>query len=400
MDYGVSALAKRANLPNPDLLRWAREAADLTAEEMARHLRVHPDAVAAWEAGETGPTFRQLEKYAAKTQRSVAVFYLPVPPVEPPPPQDFRHLPGATPGVYSGELRLAVRKLRNALEDLSMIASLSGDQVALSLPSVSLSMNPSAAGDSLRASLGVTLEQQLATRSYYAAMDLWSEALFVSGVLVQKYPFEVAEARGFSIIQGHLAGIGISTRDADTARIFSLLHEVAHIGLRMPGVSIPAEHSDPSVASEATPPSSTVAVERFCNAVAAEILLPSTAQKVHEGLRGSRDDSDGRALAQTAQAFGVSRHVVARRMLELDYIDEPTYWRTVKDLGTGRHRDPSGGSFYRNTLSRTGKPFASYVLEAADRNLISSSTAADALVIKPTQLDRLRLELVGEGRGK
>jgi ribosome-binding protein aMBF1 (putative translation factor) len=46
----------------PKVLRWAREKAGYSIDEVAQKLKREPSEVASWEAGETAPTYAQLEK--------------------------------------------------------------------------------------------------------------------------------------------------------------------------------------------------------------------------------------------------------------------------------------------------------------------------------------------------
>lgn len=73
----------RASLNNPALLTWARETAGLTVEALATAIYTTPRRLALSEAGEAQLTFRQLNRLATVTMRSVAVLYLPEVPMEP-----------------------------------------------------------------------------------------------------------------------------------------------------------------------------------------------------------------------------------------------------------------------------------------------------------------------------
>ena len=61
---------------NPALITWARERAGLTPEEATAKFR----KIAAWEAGDAGPTYPQLEDLAEAFDKFVAVFFFPTPP--------------------------------------------------------------------------------------------------------------------------------------------------------------------------------------------------------------------------------------------------------------------------------------------------------------------------------
>src|SRR5436853_2511049 len=79
---------------NPALLVWARERSGLTVEDVAEAIGKSPLVVRQWEAGESAPTYVQLEKLAYGVfRRPLALFFFPQPPEEADPHQSFRTLP-------------------------------------------------------------------------------------------------------------------------------------------------------------------------------------------------------------------------------------------------------------------------------------------------------------------
>src|SRR5690606_2778683 len=71
----------------------------------------------------------------------------------------------------------------------------------------------------------------------------------------------VREFRGFALVDDFAPVVFINTSDCPEARLFTLIHELAHIWLGQSGISDsePANHHQ---------------TERLCNAVAAEFLVP------------------------------------------------------------------------------------------------------------------------------
>ena len=86
---------------NPDVLRWARERSGLSVADVARKFSKSLDAISGWEAGETSPTYVQLEKLAYQVyKRPVAIFFFPKPPEEPDKISEFRTLPSGSTFLY------------------------------------------------------------------------------------------------------------------------------------------------------------------------------------------------------------------------------------------------------------------------------------------------------------
>jgi transcriptional regulator with XRE-family HTH domain len=70
----------------PVLLRWGRDQAGLTPEELAHRF----PRLAEWEREEARPTLKQLQQFAHVTHTPVGYLFLPEPPVEHVPIPDFR----------------------------------------------------------------------------------------------------------------------------------------------------------------------------------------------------------------------------------------------------------------------------------------------------------------------
>jgi len=65
-------MAEYINGINPDILKWARERSGYTVKAIAAFLKKDASIVNDWEAGESAPTYIQLEKLADKYKRPIA----------------------------------------------------------------------------------------------------------------------------------------------------------------------------------------------------------------------------------------------------------------------------------------------------------------------------------------
>ena len=77
-------------------------------------------------------------------------------------------------------------------------------------------------------------------------------------------PLDVAEFRGFAISHPLAPLVFINSADAPAARLFTLLHELAHLWVGSSGISNASPATPGNVRRE----------EVFCNAVAGEFLAP------------------------------------------------------------------------------------------------------------------------------
>src|SRR5690554_887910 len=85
---------------NPEVLRWARKRALLSAEDLVAKFPKFEQ----WERGEVQPSFKQLESFARKTHVPFGFLFLPEPPQIPVPLPDFRTLENQFTGTPSPDM--------------------------------------------------------------------------------------------------------------------------------------------------------------------------------------------------------------------------------------------------------------------------------------------------------
>lgn len=199
---------------------------------------------------------------------------------------------------------------------------------------------------------------------------------------------QTSEMRAFSVYFDTLPLIMVNGGDVARGRLFSMLHEYAHLLLHTSGLC------DPVTASRATDPDSQLEVR--CNAIAAAMLMPADvvlgSQEVRDRI-GRRDSWDYEALRDAAAPFGASAEAFARRLLTLSRIDRAFYQeyraRLLQRYEQEEATGPGGGNFYRTKARDLGKGFVRRVADAYHRRVIDSYTAATFLSVKVDQIDRL-----------
>lgn len=304
----------------PELIRWVRKDAGLSVTDAAKKAGTTEAIVRQWEEGTLQPTIRQLRLLANAAKRPIAIFYLAEPPWKFTALRDFRRLPGDPVAGQSPALRLAVRL---AFERRQVALDLATDLDATPPPlpiRASLGEPVGEVARRVRDLLGVSVEDQRRWSGEYNALNHWRRAIQDLGILVfQARGVEVDEMRGFSVAEEPMPVIVLNARDAPNGRVFTLFHEFCHLLLRKGGICDLRGH-------ESRRPEDS-AIEVYCNAVAAETLVPrrdfvrSPLVRDHPGGADWRETE----LRSLAKDFSVSWEVVLRRLLDTSQISRGIY---------------------------------------------------------------------------
>lgn len=366
----------------PRVLRWARERASLDPAELARRVRLKEDRVQEWET--TGQiTLARLEQIARKTYVPVGFLFLPEPPDEPMPIPDFRTLGGA--GVVRPSANLLdtiyqCQQRQNWYRDF-LVAE--GEEPLAFIGSASLQQDPATVAQAIRSTLGLTNQPQT-TASWDEALALLIENVELARTLVMRNGvvgnnthrrLDVGEFRGFALSDDYAPLVFINAADAKAAQMFTLVHEVAHLWLGESGVSDVNPHS-------------AQASERYCNTIAAEVLVPR-----EEFLRTWNSATDPREEAQrVARQFRVSSLVILIRALDVGALSHAQFDGVYS--AEQSQFEPSaagiGGNFYYTQGSRLGKRFPRAVITSAIEGRTTYKEAFQLLGFKkPTTFDRL-----------
>ncbi len=337
----------------PELLQWARERSGITRENLTTKFK----KLSEWEHGETQPTLKQVEAFAHAVHVPVGYLFLADPPEERVPIPDFRTLSGdgvAHPSPDLLDTIYACQERQGWYRDFVRV----GQEPELTfVGSATIETSTETVAARISETLGFRLEARRqcptwtdALRLFISQADAAGVLVMVSGVVMSnnRRRLDPAEFRGFALCDPLAPLIFVNGADTKAAQMFTLAHEIAHLWLGASALSN----------SEATPSPGLRREEIWCNAVAAELLVPLAALRVE--LRD--DESLQDALARLARAFKVSTLVVLRRLLDAQWLDRDRFdaaWgRELERLSTFERRAGGGGDFYNTTLSRVSRRFA------------------------------------------
>ncbi len=338
----------------PALLRWARERAGLSVDALAARF---PKA-GAWERGEARPTLKQIERFAKATFTPVGFLFLEEPPVERVPIPDFRTVAGPAPVRPSAGLLDTVYLCQQRQAWYRDFARSEGAPPPAFVGSARVADDVVSTAADVRRVLGVDLERRRRLPTWTDALRLFMRQADEAGVLTMvsgvvggdnRRPLDPDEFRGFTLADPAAPLVFVNGADTRAAQMFTLAHELAHVWLGRSGVSDAGAVEVPNQE-----------VERWCNRVAAEALLPLGV------LRETYDrnaDPRGEA-ARLARLFKVSTLVVLRRIHDADGLTRSAF-RAAYDAELGRLRAASaggGGDFYLTLGARVGRRFARAVV--------------------------------------
>lgn len=361
---------------NPALLRWARSQAALSLEEVAGRLHKDSADIERWEDGETAPTYVQLERLAYEVyKRPIAVFFLPEPPVDLDPQNEFRTLPEEQIRSLSAQVRLAIREglaRRLSLEELCAGRNPTESPIFREFV-VAPGDDPAPAALTAREILGIDLEEQIRWRSAREALDKWRNAVERAGIFVFKRSIKQRAISGFCLADDEFPLIVINNSTPKTRQIFTLFHELAHVLRSASGITFRDDRFIHGLAGQSRE------IEVFCNRFAAEALVPSGDFAQYEGVRDWTDEQ----VEAIADRYSVSRESILRRALDWGRVSQEYYHRKAAEWAAQTSSGRSdGGDFYATQTAYYGESYLSLVFSHHQRGRLSSEDLPDHLGMK------------------
>jgi Zn-dependent peptidase ImmA (M78 family) len=358
----------------PELLRWACERAGYSETSLVRRF----PKLGQWLRGDDRPTLKQLEGFAKATLAPLGYFFLSEPPRETVPIPDFRTIGNTLIERPTPDLLDTIYLCQQRQEWYREYARTTGEPRPAFVSSARPTDDVAITAERIRTTLGFSIEERRELPTWADVLRRFIEQAGALGALVMvngvvgsnnRRKLDPAEFRGFALSDPVAPLVFINGADTKAAQMFTLAHELAHLWLG---------ESALSDAGPITVPSNEV--ERWCNAVAAELLVPLEALRARlqprEALRETLD--------RLAREFKVSTLVILRRLhdagrltraqLGVEYEAELARLRKISR--------PSGGDFYLTTTARVGKRFARAVVSATWEGRSSFTEACRLLGFK------------------
>lgn len=372
------------------VLRWAAQRARLHDDDLTERFPKWP----LWLSEKAQPTLRQLEDFARLTHTPFGCFFLPAPPSVALPVPDFRAVRDALLAEPSSELLDTLYLCQQRQDWYHEYARVQGLPPFSFIGSARSAQAPEAVAEAIRSTLTLSTTERRAVPNWEAALRQLIGKAEEAGILVMASSIvgsnnhrhlDVGEFRGFVLADDLAPLIFLNGADSKSAQMFTLGHELAHLWLGASGISdtqagkVPAQQ-----------------IERWCNRVAAELLMPIEAlRSAHQADTTIPDE-----IQRLARLFKVSTLVALRRLFDAGYIDQTTLWQQYRKEETRlrnlkeQKNGGDGGNPYRTIPARASKRFTRAIVSSALEGMTSFSEANRLIGVRKTAtFDRLAREL-------
>lgn len=205
---------------------------------------------------------------------------------------------------------------------------------------------------------------------------------------------DVETIRGMAICDDIMPMIGINLKDRYPAKIFSIIHELVHIYKRHSSFCNEMQNN------------ATKQEEIFCNAVAGELLVPTS--EMHNLLIDANADIINYAMVNSfANKFSVSKDVIVRRLFDLKIITYEQYNEFNEKIKNELNKTPASNertngksgkknkskNMYKTVISKTSSSICKVLYEGYCRGIYDDIDISNYLGLDISQVKRFIQEV-------
>ncbi len=355
---------------NSQVLKWAVRRSGLSEEQILKAFPKYP----CWLDGSWTPTVKQLRSFAGKMHVSVSELFADDLPNYALQITDFRTVDDTPAQDPSPELfdtidAMLSRQdwmkgyfLHEGFAPIDFVGSYSNAPLSDGVKSQIV--------NDLHALLKLEDDWAASCKSVAEALKMLKDSIEAVGISVvingvvndnTHRVLDVSEFRGFALSDRIAPIIFINGRDTKTAQIFTLMHELCHLAFFQTGVSNAPDDEDTDIA-----------MERFCNSVAADFLVPTNTLVTY----WENSDLDPYAKVQVISRYcKVSFMVVARKAKDTGLITERTFYflyrRYKSEALTETKSGKGGGNYFYNKQYKLGTVFSNAIRTAVHSDYLS-----------------------------
>ena len=252
----------------PEIIKWALS--QTQKEKLGDKLMSH---ITQWLNGTKTPTFNQIEDFSRKANIPLGYFFLQTPPVEQLDLLEYRTVDSIQLVNPSRNLIDTVHEMENIQDWMRDYRQDLGYDTLTIVGCMKNSGNVQTIVNRIRKDLELDIKWYERCKDSRDAFGVIRSQVEACGVIVMMNgivgknthrTLDINEFRAFAMIDEWAPLIFINAADSNGARLFSLLHEVAHIWIGLDDLYNDRHNRVDGVSS----------VEVLCNAVAGELLVP------------------------------------------------------------------------------------------------------------------------------
>ncbi|HBA91687.1 MAG: hypothetical protein A2X24_01135 [Chloroflexi bacterium GWB2_54_36] len=386
---------------NPNILKWARETAGLTLEEASRKLHINDlrdisaiDRLRNLEDGHDIPSRAMLINMSKHYHRPLVVFYMSNPPRKGNQGQDFRTLPQEYPIQKRALVEALIRNIqarqsiiRAGMEDEEDI------QVLRFVKSMQVSNGVLALVESIKETLQFDLKvfrKKATPQEAFGYLRTCVEncgifVLLISDLGSHHTTIGLEGFRGFALADSAAPFVVINDKDSKAAWSFTLIHEITHIWLGQTGISNTSFEKG---------------IEKFCNDVASEILMPEDELSQYDFDTQGGFEELTKQVSYFAQKRNLSSTMVAYKLYRKGWFDFETWtklsrtyqsmWNENKKIQRIISREKkSGPDYYTLRRFMVGTSLISTVKRMMAGGTITTTKAGKILGVKAKNVQKL-----------
>lgn len=346
----------------PEIINWVLERTSV--ESLGSDLM---NNIEQWLDGTKLPTFKQIEKFSKKTNIPLGYFFLKQPPIEQIELLEYRT-------INSFQFSDASRNLIDTIHEMEQIQDwminyrkeLGFDKLAF-VGSMRDEQNVAIIAERILSDLGLKKNWYESCNDIRESFKKVRKHLEDSGVVVMmngivgkntRRVLDANEFRAFAMINEWAPLIFINASDSQSARLFSLMHEIAHIWLGENDLFNDRQITQEKVSK----------LEVLCNKIASELIVPRDIfLNKWESMDNKKSIPD--TISDLAKGFRCGQIVAARKAFELKFISQDEYNLVVQNAIENYHivmkkKKQSGGDYYKTMSSRLDACFVRALCES------------------------------------
>ena len=375
---------------NPDVLKWAIAGSGWEAREISEKTDIESEAIRKWETSSTAIKVSDLRKISEVIKRPLSVLLLSEPPEERN-LTDYRKV-GGIGSKLSKKTLATIRNARYVQSNASELLELRSEDVLPNITSRTSRDDPEMVAEAEKRALGVELEKRRRGESIdtfvRAAYTDLKEKIESFNILVMQAAMDINEVRGFALVDKYPRVILVNSKDSARPRLFTLLHEYAHLLLKTDGICL--TNLDNFKKSKGQD----VSVERWCNNFAGTIIMPR--EKVLKELNTKTGHNPDRIVDAISSKFCTSKMAAVVRILSLlgkdprrkEYLE---YYNMIayKSAATAGGGGKGGRDMAKECINHNGTRYVRLVSNSKSRGLITTGDMIRYLDLKTKYFEKL-----------